>query len=302
MRRPSSSVTVMRAAGHLDGVAHRGQRAERGQDVARDGLVRALGQLEAGLLGELVQVEQAVDLDVAGRAAGWRWSCSTSYSSVMSPISSSTRSSSVTMPAVPPYSSTTMARWARSRRISDSEESTVLLIGRYFTGRLIWPTGTEPWPRRGRAGPGRARSRSRCRRCPGRPAAASAARPRRWRRPRRPACPRPGRPTSVRGTSTSRICRLPASKTSPTMCRSSWLSVWAPVTRSRSSSSVMAWRPSRGIAAEQRRRPGWCTWSAARPPAGPARRSGPAAARPAAPARSPAAARSAWARARPGPG
>ena len=52
--------------------------------------------------------------------------------------------------------------------------------------------------------------------------------------------------TSVRGTSTSRICRLPASKTSPTMCRSSWLSVWAPVTRSRSSSSVMARRPSRG--------------------------------------------------------
>ena len=47
------------------------------------------------------------------------------------------------MPAVPPYSSTTMARWARSRRISDSEESTVLLIGRNFTGRAIRPTGTE---------------------------------------------------------------------------------------------------------------------------------------------------------------
>ena len=52
--------------------------------------------------------------------------------------------------------------------------------------------------------------------------------------------------TSVRGTITSRICRFPASKTSPTMCRSSWLRVWAPVTRSRSSSSVMARRPSRG--------------------------------------------------------
>src|SRR6266478_2318673 len=37
-----------------------------------------------------------------------------------------------------------MARWARSRRISDSEESTVLLIGRNFTGRLIRPTGTGP--------------------------------------------------------------------------------------------------------------------------------------------------------------
>ena len=58
------------------------------------------------------------------------------------------------MPAVPPYSSTTMARWARSRRISDSEESTVLLIGRYFTGLLIWRTGTEslvtPGPSRSR--------------------------------------------------------------------------------------------------------------------------------------------------------
>src|ERR1700730_8204905 len=71
------------------------------------------------------------------------WSCSRSYSSLMSPISSSTRSSRVTMPAVPPYSSTTMARWARSRRISDSAESTVLLIGRNFTGRTIRLTGTR---------------------------------------------------------------------------------------------------------------------------------------------------------------
>ena len=42
-----------------------------------------------------------------------------------------------------------MARCARSRRISDSAESTVLLIGRNFTGRLIRPTGTGA----GRAGP-----------------------------------------------------------------------------------------------------------------------------------------------------
>ena len=50
----------------------------------------------------------------------------------------------------------------------------------------------------------------------------------------------------MRGTRTSRICRLPASKTSPTICRSSWLSVWVLVTSSRTSCSVMAWRPTRG--------------------------------------------------------
>ncbi len=42
-----------------------GQVAERGEQVARHRLVRALGQFEAGLLGELVQVEQAVDLQLA---------------------------------------------------------------------------------------------------------------------------------------------------------------------------------------------------------------------------------------------
>src|SRR5580704_13734272 len=61
----------------------------------------------------------------------------------MSPISSSTRSSSVTIPAVPPYSSTTMARWARSLRISDRADSTILLMGRNFTGRQTSPTWRE---------------------------------------------------------------------------------------------------------------------------------------------------------------
>ena len=83
------------------------------------------------------------------------WPSSTSYSSWMSPISSSTRSSSVTIPAVPPYSSTTMARWARSRRISDRADITVLLVGSIFTGRLMSPT------RAGRGcGSGSSRSRA----------------------------------------------------------------------------------------------------------------------------------------------
>ena len=50
----------------------------------------------------------------------------------------------------------------------------------------------------------------------------------------------------MRGSSTSRICRLPASKTSPTIRRSSTLSVWVPVTSSRTSCSVIAWRPCLG--------------------------------------------------------
>ena len=50
----------------------------------------------------------------------------------------------------------------------------------------------------------------------------------------------------MRGTSTSRICRLPASKTSLTMCRSSADRFWWPATRSRSSSLLIAPRPTFG--------------------------------------------------------
>ena len=50
----------------------------------------------------------------------------------------------------------------------------------------------------------------------------------------------------MRGSSTSRICRFPASKTSPTIRRSSTLSVWVPVTSSRISPSVIAVRPCLG--------------------------------------------------------
>ena len=53
--------------------------------------------------------------------------------------------------------------------------------------------------------------------------------------------------TSVRGSSTSRSCRFPASKTSATISRSSWLSAWLLATRSRSSSSVMTVRLALGL-------------------------------------------------------
>ena len=53
------------------------------------------------------------------------------------------------MPAVPPYSSTTIAMCARSRRISESADRTRLLVGSCFTGRHTSPTGTAGRPGRG---------------------------------------------------------------------------------------------------------------------------------------------------------
>ena len=67
-----------------------------------------------------------------------------SYSSRISPISSSMRSSRVTIPSVPPYSSSTIARWCPSRRISDSAESTFLVPGSRFTSRASAADGRRP--------------------------------------------------------------------------------------------------------------------------------------------------------------
>ena len=49
----------------------------------------------------------------------------------------------VTMPAVPPYSSSTIARWELSRRMSDSARSTRTVSGRLITGRTRSDTGVE---------------------------------------------------------------------------------------------------------------------------------------------------------------
>jgi len=57
-----------RPALDLDGVADLRQPPELGEHVPGDGLVRALGQREAGHLGEVVEVQQSVDLaGTAGR-------------------------------------------------------------------------------------------------------------------------------------------------------------------------------------------------------------------------------------------
>ena len=59
-----------------------------------------------------------------------------SYSSVISPITSSTRSSIVIIPAVPPYSSMTTAMYARVLRRSSSTRSAALLSGTYSASRI----------------------------------------------------------------------------------------------------------------------------------------------------------------------
>ena len=177
IRRPSSSTTVERCA--VDARPRRrrsGRRPSAADDEAGDGLVRAVGQLEAGLVLEVVEVEQPVDLDVAAGQRARRLGSSTSYSSWMSPTSSSTRSSSVTMPAVPPYSSTTIARWWPSRRMSVRADST-LLGARAASGRRGRARRPAPSGRRAPGRTGRARARSRRRRRPSRrsPGSASAA-------------------------------------------------------------------------------------------------------------------------------
>jgi len=58
----------------------------------------------------------------------------------MSPTSSSRRSSRVTMPSVPPYPSTTTARWLPVCRTCDSAGNSALLPGRNVIGRTMSPT------------------------------------------------------------------------------------------------------------------------------------------------------------------
>ena len=69
IRRPSISVTVSRRPATSTVSPLGGQVPEHGQHVAGHRLVRPVRQLDAGLLGELVQVQQAVHLDARRRAA-----------------------------------------------------------------------------------------------------------------------------------------------------------------------------------------------------------------------------------------
>ena len=113
------------------------------QPAQRVGLVAILPgqQLDAQLLLQLLEIDPAVGLDRAVRrarpaAAGRRLSCSSSSS----PTISSTRSSMVTRPSVPPNSSTTTAIRLRVTRISSSRSSTRIEGGTTSRGRMTCST------------------------------------------------------------------------------------------------------------------------------------------------------------------
>ncbi len=165
-----------------------------------------------------------------------------SYSSWISPMSSSMRSSSVTMPAVPPYSSATTARCRPSRRISDSAASTRIEPGSRLISRATSPTVSVSSSRR----------LSRSRRCT-KPTTSSGEPSVTGNRECRPVPTRraasaivwsAGRnSTSGRGTITSRICLVPVVITSWMIFLSSTGRAVLAATRSRSSAPVMPSRP-----------------------------------------------------------
>ena len=141
------------------------------------------------------------------------------------------------MPSVPPYSSTTIARWWFSRRISLSAVRTPAVPGSRFTSRARSPTVA--------ARPAGWLGRNRSRTCT-KPTTSSWSRPATGKRDqlesatclaaRLAVIEASRKATSVRGVMTSRTSRSPARKTSSISRRSSLLRDSCAATRSRSSS------------------------------------------------------------------
>ena len=120
-----------------EALADRRHAADARQHVAADGLELAVLDLDAEPLDHLARSPTfALNTNVssASRTIG---SASLSYSSRISPTSSSTTSSTVTRPAVPPYSSTTIASWKRFCWNSRSRSTTRLVSGTNAAGRMI---------------------------------------------------------------------------------------------------------------------------------------------------------------------
>jgi hypothetical protein len=168
-----------------------------------------------------------------------------SYSSLISPMRDSTRSSRVTIPSVPPYSSKTTAIWLRLLRISASAGNTPFVPGRLSTGRtnskIVAPVVECTF--------GFNRSRT-CRKpitssvlplvtgyleCESLTATAIASLIDR---------PTSMKSTSVLGTIISCNCKSPAANTSSTISRSSSLSEVCPETKSTNSASEISLRAS----------------------------------------------------------
>ena len=185
-------------------------------------------------------------------------------------MTSSMRSSRVTMPSVPPYSSTTIAMWSPSRRISDSAASTCLLPGSALTSRATLADRAVAVVTQRRqhqvadvheaedvvlAAPDDRVARVRRLGRPPRAARLTVIDPSR-------------KVTSVRGTITSSIERSPAAKTSSISVRSSVDSDSCAATSPRSSSSLIGSRAGVRVAAEQPHDAVGRLATAARSPAG----------------------------------
>ena len=154
------------AAGVLAALGAQAQAGDLGLGAGQRHAAQALGEqaadgvdvldveLDPGGLLEVLDGQARGDphVDSSRRSSG---RCSAeSYSSVISPTISSIRSSMVTSPAVPPYSSTTSAMWLRSRCMSRSRASARLESGTKFAGRMTSPTDAgPPRPRRAAVSP-----------------------------------------------------------------------------------------------------------------------------------------------------
>ncbi len=121
-----------------------GHVAQQVEDETADGVPLRVGELDAQHLVDLVDRGAARRADPATRRACSTPGSSASYSSTISPTISSSRSSSVTSPAVPPYSSTTIAMWNFWVRISRRSSATRLDSGTNTASRTATRTGSLP--------------------------------------------------------------------------------------------------------------------------------------------------------------
>ena len=126
-----------------------GHVAEEVQDQPADGVPLRVGQLGAELLADVVDRRAPGHAHRTVGAAARPPAVSTSYSSAISPTISSSRSSRVTSPDVPPYSSITIAMWNCLVRISRSSSATRFCSGTKIAGRTATRTSCAPF-----AGPG----------------------------------------------------------------------------------------------------------------------------------------------------
>ncbi|OLT13542.1 hypothetical protein BJF79_20495 [Actinomadura sp. CNU-125] len=118
--------------------------AEGGDDEPGEGLVAALGQPVVDGPLDLVDVDAPGMIQASPSRTIAGSSAAVSCSSVISPTSSSARSSRVRMPVKPPNSSMTQASSARSSARWLRAAGSGMRVGTTVTGRMIVDTGAVP--------------------------------------------------------------------------------------------------------------------------------------------------------------